>query len=80
MLALQTLTYIERYGRTDRTIWNYATGTLTPCKEPDTMAKPDHRIHLNCTEVCNHASCKTTRTRGSFNHQGKKMFLLSDEL
>ena len=33
MLTLQALTYIERHGRT---IWNYATGTLTPPKGPDT--------------------------------------------
>ena len=29
--------YIERHGQTDRTIWNYATGTLAPSKVPDIM-------------------------------------------
>ena len=37
MLILQALTYIERYNRTSRTIWNYATETLTPSKRPDKM-------------------------------------------
>ena len=31
------LTYIERHGRTGRTIWNYSTGTLTPSKGSGTM-------------------------------------------
>ena len=31
--------YNERHSRTCRTIWNYATGTLTPSKGPDTMLK-----------------------------------------
>ena len=78
MLTLQTLTYIERHGRTDRTIWNY--------KYLDTLyrarynAKPDCVIHLNCREVDTHASCKTARTQESFNYRGTKMFLLSAEL
>ena len=38
-------TYIERHGRTGRTFWNYATGTLTPSKGPDTMLKPDRVFH-----------------------------------
>ena len=37
MLTLQAMMYIERHGQTDRTIWNYATGTLTPSKVPDIM-------------------------------------------
>ena len=37
MLALQALTYIEGCGQTGRTIWNDATGTLTPFTGPDTV-------------------------------------------
>ena len=37
MLTLQTLMYIERHSRTGRTIWNYATDTLTPSKGPDSV-------------------------------------------
>ena len=37
MLTLQSLTYIERLSRTRRTICNYASGTLTPSKGPDSM-------------------------------------------
>ena len=37
MLTLQALTYIERHDQTGRTIWNYAKGTLTPSKGPDSM-------------------------------------------
>ena len=37
MLTLQALMHIEGYGQTDRTLWNDATGTLTPFKGPDTM-------------------------------------------
>ena len=37
MLTLQALMYIERHSRTGRTIWNYATGILTPSNGPDTM-------------------------------------------
>ena len=62
------LTYIERHGRTARTFWNYATGTLTPSKGPDTMLKPDRVFHLNCEEARTHASCKTDRTMERFNH------------
>ena len=43
-------------------------------------AKPDRVIHLNCGEVRTHASCKTTRTMGTFNQRGANMFLLSDKL
>ena len=35
MLTLQALTYIKGHGRTGGTIWNDATGTLTPFKGPD---------------------------------------------
>ena len=37
MLTLQALIHIEGHGLTGGTIWNDATGTLTPSKEPDTM-------------------------------------------
>ena len=37
MLALQVLTYIEGYDQTSGPIHNYATGILTPLKEPETM-------------------------------------------
>ena len=42
--------------------------------------KPDRVIQLNYGEVRIHASYKTTRTWESFNNQGMKMILLSDEL
>ena len=42
--------------------------------------KPDRDTQLNYGEVATHASCKTTRTWESFNNQGTKMSLLSDEL
>ena len=48
MLTLQTLTYIERGGRTSRTVWNYAIGTLTPSEGPDTML---NRIALSILTV-----------------------------
>ena len=35
MLTLQALTYIKGQGRTSGTIWNDATGTMTPLKGPD---------------------------------------------
>ena len=37
IVKLQALTYIERHGRTGRTIWNYAKCTLTHSKGPDSM-------------------------------------------
>ena len=37
MLTLQALMNIDRHSRTGRTIWNYANGTLTPSKGPDSM-------------------------------------------
>ena len=77
MLILQALMCIERHDPTSKTIWNYATGTLTTSKAPDTMLS---LIHLNGGELRTHASCKTTRTQESFDHQGTKIFLLSDEL
>ena len=48
MLKLQALTYTERHGRTGRIIWNYATGTLTHPKGPDTML---HGIALSISTV-----------------------------
>ena len=44
MLTLQAVTYIEGHGRTGRTIWNDATGTLIPFKGPETM---QNRIALS---------------------------------
>ena len=44
MLTLQALMYIEKHGRTGWTIWNYAKGTLTPSKAPDSML---HRVALS---------------------------------
>ena len=44
MLTLQALTYIERHGRTGRTIWNYGTGTLT-------LSKGLNRIALSISTV-----------------------------
>ena len=43
-------------------------------------AKPDCIIQLDCGEKSTHESCKTTRTKGSFNNQGTKMSFLSDKL
>ena len=37
MLTLQALRYTKGHGRTGGTIWNDATGTLTPFKGPDTV-------------------------------------------
>ena len=37
MLTLQALTHTEGHSQTSGTIWNDATGTLTPIKGPDTM-------------------------------------------
>ena len=37
MLTLQALIYTERYGQTARTIWNYAKGTVTLSKRPDSI-------------------------------------------
>ena len=56
MLTLQALTYIEGNDRTSGSIWNYATGTLTPGKG----AKPDRVIQLNYGEVRTHVNYKTT--------------------
>ena len=47
---------------------------------PTKGAKPDRVILLNCGKVRTHASWKTAKTWESFNNQGKKLFLLSDEL
>ena len=75
MLTLQALMYINGHGRTDG-------NHLERChRYPDTRAfqgpitlsrarhnaTPDCIIQLNCREKCTHASCKTTRTRESFN-------------
>ena len=55
-------------------------------KNPDTpekaryIAKSDCVIQLNHREVWIHASCETARTWEIFEHQGTKLFLLSDEL
>ena len=43
-------------------------------------AKPDRVIHLSCREVHIHASYKKNRKQESCDHQGIKMFLLSDKL
>ena len=48
MLTRQALTYIEGQSRTDRTIWNYTSGTLAPSKGPDTML---HQIALSISTV-----------------------------
>ena len=48
MLTSQALTYIERHGRTGRTIWNNATGTLTPPKGQDTIL---NRVALSISTV-----------------------------
>ena len=48
MLTLQALTCVENHSRTGRTIWNYAAGTLAPCKGPDTMP---NRIMLSISTV-----------------------------
>ena len=48
MLTHKALIYIERHGRTGRTIWNNATGTLAPSKTPDTML---NRIALPISTV-----------------------------
>ena len=63
--------YIEGKDQTGRSIWNYATGTLTAWKG----AELDCVIQLNCREVCTHASYKTTRTWENFNKQGTAMIL-----
>ena len=47
---------------------------------PGKDAKLDHRIQLNCGEMHTHGSYKTIRTWQSFNNQGTKTILLSDEL
>ena len=47
MLTLQAL-YIERHARPGRSIWNYATGTLTPSKGPDTML---NQIYISISTV-----------------------------
>ena len=48
MLTLQALTYIERHGQIGKTIWNYATGTLTPSKGSDTTL---NRIALSISTL-----------------------------
>ena len=47
---------------------------------PGKDAKADRIFQLKYREVHTHASCKATRTWENFNHQGKKMILLTDEL
>ena len=75
-LTLQAQTYIEGNYQTDRSIWNYVTGTLNPGKD----AKPDCVIQLNWGEVSTHASYKATRTWEKFNNRGTKMILLSGKI
>ena len=58
MLTLQTLAYIERYGRTGRVIWNYATGNLTPSKGPNTML---NRIVLSISTVETYAPMQVVK-------------------
>ena len=80
MLTLQALTYIAGHSRTGRNHLERChkyTYTLSRARH---NAKPYCVIQLNCVGVRTHASCKTTRTRESFNHRGTKMFLLSVEL
>ena len=48
MLTHQSLTNTERHGQTSRTIWNYATGTLTTSKGLDSMI---NRIALSISTV-----------------------------
>ena len=47
---------------------------------PGKGAKLDHIIQLNCGEVRNHASYKTTGTWENFNNQGRKLILLLDKI
>ena len=80
MQTLQALVYIERHGQTGRAIWNYATRTLTPSKEPDSML---NRIELSISTAEKCAPMQVVKqpehgkasTRG-----GTKMLLLSDKL
>ena len=58
MLTLQALMYIERNDQTGRTIWNYATGTQTPSKGPDTML---YRILLSISIVEKYASMQVVK-------------------
>ena len=76
MLPLQSLTYFEGNDRTGRPIWNNATETLTSWKG----CKYDCTIQPNCRKVHNHGNYKTNRTWETFNNQGTKMIILSDEL
>ena len=55
-------------------------------RNPDTLKnaryidKSDRVTQLNYVEKCIHASYKTARKWGTFEHRGTKLFLLSDEL
>ena len=51
MLKLQTLTYIEIHYWTGRIIWDYATGTLTPSKGPDTTLN-QIALSISTVEKC----------------------------
>ena len=51
MQTLQALVYIERHDRTGRAIWNYATGTLKPFKEPDSMLNR-MELSISTAEKC----------------------------
>ena len=51
MLTLQTLMYIERHSQTGRTIWNYATDTLTPSKGPDSVLNETEQS-ISTAEKC----------------------------
>ena len=47
---------------------------------PGRGAKPDCIIHLNCREVCIHASHKTIRKWESFNNRGTNMVFLTQTI
>ena len=56
--TLKALRYIEKHCRTEKTIWNYATGTPTPSQRSDTTL---NQIMLSILTAEKHADMQVVK-------------------